>query len=331
MWDKLKKDIEEMDARLKKDLMPGGKGDNKPDSAFKPKQLKTGTSTEQKEHGLDSARAKEVAKDHLTEKPDYYNKEMKKAWPQGATETQTSPENEENKQAFDITHPVNMDTMAQSTPKGTPPTVKQMPEISSKKILNNVPKINVNDEMVNPADNFPMEEDLGNHNGYWPDTNPDLHAPHSKKVSDVLANEGTTANHNFWYDIGKELTNGEYDRWFLKQHGVNLKDATVGVPTPNKGYWDQHRANLHKEFQHLDKFGTGSTQVHAKELEDAGLSKTIEIDRPAGWVENGKIKVQGNDVVSGEKTGTHWHQGKAGVKMGPQGHAISAYKEGNEE
>lgn len=58
----------------KKDLMPGGKGDDKPDSDFDSEQLETGASTETEEHGLDEARAKEVAKDHLTEDPDYYNK-----------------------------------------------------------------------------------------------------------------------------------------------------------------------------------------------------------------------------------------------------------------
>ncbi len=54
------------------DLMPGGKGDNKPDDIFEEKQLKRGVEIEMKEHGLDEARAKEIAKDHLTEDPNYY-------------------------------------------------------------------------------------------------------------------------------------------------------------------------------------------------------------------------------------------------------------------
>lgn len=57
----------------KKDLMPGGKGDDKPDSDFDPEALSRGVATEMEEHGLDEARAKEVAKDHLTEDPDYYS------------------------------------------------------------------------------------------------------------------------------------------------------------------------------------------------------------------------------------------------------------------
>lgn len=64
---------------VKADLMPGGKGDNKPDEDFDAEQLKFGTQVEMEEHGLDEARAKEVAKDHLSEKADYYQKDMEKA------------------------------------------------------------------------------------------------------------------------------------------------------------------------------------------------------------------------------------------------------------
>ena len=60
---------------VKADLMPGGKGDGKPDSDFDAEQLKVGTATEMEEHGLDEARAREVAKDHLTEDPRYYDME----------------------------------------------------------------------------------------------------------------------------------------------------------------------------------------------------------------------------------------------------------------
>lgn len=57
---------------LRKDLMPGGKGDDISDSSFDPEQLAEGMRVEMEEHGLDEARAKEVAKDHLTEDPSYY-------------------------------------------------------------------------------------------------------------------------------------------------------------------------------------------------------------------------------------------------------------------
>ena len=59
--------------KLNKDLMPGGKGDDKSDSDFDADQLAAGTKVEMEEHGLDAARAKEVAKDHLTEDPKYYS------------------------------------------------------------------------------------------------------------------------------------------------------------------------------------------------------------------------------------------------------------------
>lgn len=61
------------------DQMPGGKGDNKPDSDFSPEALALGVKIEIEEHGLDEDRAKEIAKDHLTENPSYYNKELNKS------------------------------------------------------------------------------------------------------------------------------------------------------------------------------------------------------------------------------------------------------------
>lgn len=51
--------------------MPGGIGDNKPDSAFDPKQLAMGRKIET-EHTNDPAIADETAKDHLTEHGKYY-------------------------------------------------------------------------------------------------------------------------------------------------------------------------------------------------------------------------------------------------------------------
>jgi hypothetical protein len=62
------------------DLMPGGLGDESPDQDFDPEQLKIGISTEMKEHGLDEARAAEIAKDHLTEDPHYYKLEKLLEW-----------------------------------------------------------------------------------------------------------------------------------------------------------------------------------------------------------------------------------------------------------
>lgn len=55
------------------DKLPGGKGDNRPDSDFDAKWLAAGIKVES-EHTEDPAVAKEIAKDHLTEDPLYYKK-----------------------------------------------------------------------------------------------------------------------------------------------------------------------------------------------------------------------------------------------------------------
>lgn len=55
------------------DSLPGGKGDNRPDNQFDSEQLSAGVEVE-KEHTSDPDKAKEIAKDHLTEDPDYYKK-----------------------------------------------------------------------------------------------------------------------------------------------------------------------------------------------------------------------------------------------------------------
>jgi len=62
------------------DKIPGGLGDDRPDSDFDPEQLRMGIKVE-KEHTIDAAKAKEIAKDHLSEDPRYYTK-LKKIEPQ---------------------------------------------------------------------------------------------------------------------------------------------------------------------------------------------------------------------------------------------------------
>lgn len=57
----------------KKEVLPGGKGDKKPDSAFKKESLKKGMKVES-EHTKNKKVQKEIAKDHLTEDPKYYEK-----------------------------------------------------------------------------------------------------------------------------------------------------------------------------------------------------------------------------------------------------------------
>lgn len=96
-------------AVLEKDLMPGGKGDDRPDSDFDAESLSAGVRTEMEEHGLDAARAREVAKDHLVEKRGYYRKSeapsfwtaLRKAIPKGdeGLRGQNALENRQNTHA----------------------------------------------------------------------------------------------------------------------------------------------------------------------------------------------------------------------------------------
>ena len=58
--------------QIYEDLLPGGRADGRPDSDFDPIQLKKGIAHEL-EHTDDPRVAKEVAKDHLAEVPDYYD------------------------------------------------------------------------------------------------------------------------------------------------------------------------------------------------------------------------------------------------------------------
>jgi hypothetical protein len=51
----------------------GGAGDNRPDNDFNRKDLEDGIKHEM-EHTKDRSVAKEIAKDHLTEDPNYYKK-----------------------------------------------------------------------------------------------------------------------------------------------------------------------------------------------------------------------------------------------------------------
>lgn len=57
----------------KKDLLHGGEADNLPDREFSPRTLAQGTQHEH-EHTDNDQVAKEIAKDHLSEDPDYYKK-----------------------------------------------------------------------------------------------------------------------------------------------------------------------------------------------------------------------------------------------------------------
>jgi len=55
------------------DELDGGLADGRPDSDFPSDELKKGTEVEF-EHTSDRGKAKEIAKDHLAEDPEYYTK-----------------------------------------------------------------------------------------------------------------------------------------------------------------------------------------------------------------------------------------------------------------
>jgi hypothetical protein len=59
--------------KLSEDLLPGGLADDLPDSAFDPDELAKGIEVES-EHTPNKGMEKEIAKDHLTEIPDYYTR-----------------------------------------------------------------------------------------------------------------------------------------------------------------------------------------------------------------------------------------------------------------
>lgn len=71
----LKQLAQESMARLakRKDLIPGGKADNKKPSDFPSQSIKQGIKVE-REHTSSPAIAQEIAMDHLTEDPKYYDK-----------------------------------------------------------------------------------------------------------------------------------------------------------------------------------------------------------------------------------------------------------------
>lgn len=72
--------------QIYEDLLPGGLGDDASDSKFDKKQLALGIKHEM-EHTKDKRKAKEIAKDHLSEDPRYYTKLKEALAPQDVQKT----------------------------------------------------------------------------------------------------------------------------------------------------------------------------------------------------------------------------------------------------
>lgn len=66
-------DLEDINEGINQEELKGGEADGLADSLFDPEQLAKGIKIEL-EHTDDEKKAKEIAKDHLTEDPDYYIK-----------------------------------------------------------------------------------------------------------------------------------------------------------------------------------------------------------------------------------------------------------------
>ena len=62
--------------KIAKEMIVGGKGDNKPISQFDKKEFAKGMRVE-REHTKSRKAASEIARDHLTEDPHYYSKLMR--------------------------------------------------------------------------------------------------------------------------------------------------------------------------------------------------------------------------------------------------------------
>ena len=77
--------------------IPGGKAEGKPTSKYDAKELAEGIKVE-REHTPDTNVAKEIAKDHLEEFPDYYTrlKKMEEEAKAEGGETMASEEEEED-------------------------------------------------------------------------------------------------------------------------------------------------------------------------------------------------------------------------------------------
>jgi 8-oxo-dGTP pyrophosphatase MutT (NUDIX family) len=94
-----KKTASELSRSGQKDLLPGGKADNVPDQEFSPKELAIGAADEH-EHTNNDQVAREIAKDHLQEDPQYYKKEklnQKEAQPAIILKLREAKEHSDNK------------------------------------------------------------------------------------------------------------------------------------------------------------------------------------------------------------------------------------------
>jgi hypothetical protein len=90
------------------DLLPGGAADDKPDTAFPADKLQEGAEHE-REHTRNPEIAKEIAKDHLSEEPNYYAEHQKDDDPQKIEKKARSVYLNQLWRNFDLRRPISYD------------------------------------------------------------------------------------------------------------------------------------------------------------------------------------------------------------------------------
>lgn len=228
-------------AELQKDLMPGGKGDDMPDSKFKSKSLKEGSAVESKEHGLDAARAKEIAKDHLVENPNYY----KKAELLGKTGEYSAAisRNQDNRYSRSGNHIHHQDAGDKATYLGTAPSAKHAQGI-----------IDMHNKSNTPLEKFPSTG---------------LKQIPSKLRKEELEKEESLEKKLDWHSNGKiddETTEHEGD-----SHPYQIHERAMG----------SGKFHLkHIDSGHISSHPTLGAAKAAAEVHSKGLGKAEPLSKP---------------------------------------------------
>lgn len=289
----------------KADLMPGGKGDDKSDTEFDHDQLAAGIRTEAKEHGLDLARAKEIAKDHLSEDPKYYTKlaTMEKAW----------PKNEKENQANATSHEVLRDVLEE---RGAAPVhPRSIPSQLEAKVASLAPSDGDRDahfSRVHAAGrynrtSYPAERaQLLTDPAYAGEVIPELPASHH------WSGDGSVA----FGERGHEDDRADRDYW-------GVVDSLTGKES--QGPVDQSDLRLRSPIlKRAKKLGKAALEAGKTGRHQVNYPVGTQIDgSPSGAHDAGELKVR--DPATGK---TKWRSVRAGIVMSPDGSPTSSRNPG---
>lgn len=277
-------------SRLKKDLMPGGVGDDMPDSDFDPKQLEAGVQKEMREHGLDRKRAKEITKDHLAESLKNRSPIMKRA-----------KQNSLAKMALVHSGPTPKTVWVVQNAKGQGPYTAgaEWP----------LPQTH-NIDTTNPPPDFDFEPtDLQAWTG---------DSGSSRAQRNVLKPKNKEYRFGFEHpDHAKEWF-GEEGLKALGEQGFALKAVPAReIRRSQSGrqvMWLPHESGLNKR----------GLMFSAKNPKQAGTTGTFAVDYPAGIHDGSKIdpSAQGSrrdagsiKVLNPDTGESEWHEARAGMVM----------------